>query len=316
MFETFAPVIILCGVLMYIILVFLRMKKFGITFTCAWLYCLLALPLCFFGGHFIYCLMQPGMILTDHDFWYFFKPWEGQLDFLLYGVFAMMVLAAFISGKCTKNNMLSLLDLCVLPTALLVAVIRLAEPLCEMGIGNDMDEYFEVSVSPLLSVFTCIKDTRYPDEHFLAVFAYEAFAAVCMAVYAVADKGKRPGGEKALLFLVQYASCQILFEFLHTDELTRWRFVRISQILSAAFLLAVLVVSAVRYGKRKTGLLWGGLFLLVAGICVGVAFLDDKTGMNHFICYAAIAVCGVLLGCIAWHMYRKRVPVLKMKTYG
>lgn len=305
MFETLAPVVIGIGILIYIVLVLLRAKKYGISFKSAWLYCVLAFPLCIFGGHFVFCLMQPEMVLADHDLWYFLMPWEGQFDFLLYGVLAMMVLSAFICTRRGQGNMLSLLDLCVLPTALLIVFIRLSEPLCGMGIGNDMNEYYGITVTPLLSAVTCIKDAEYPDEHFLAVFVLEAFAAACMAMYAVADQKKRVKGEKALLFMVQYASCQILFEFLHTDELTRWKFVRISQILSAVFLFAVLVISAIKYGKLKNALKWGALFIVVAGICVGVAFLDDKTGLDHFICYALIAICGVSLGCISWHMYKK-----------
>ena len=46
MFETLAPVVIGIGILVYIALVLLRAKKYGIGFKSAWLYCVLVFPLC------------------------------------------------------------------------------------------------------------------------------------------------------------------------------------------------------------------------------------------------------------------------------
>jgi len=296
------------------VLIFARTGKYGVSFKSAWLYCLIALPLCYFGGHLAYCLVQPGMILADHSIGHFFAPWQGQYEFLMYGVLAMMALAAFISTKCFRGNMRSLLDLCVFPAALLIAVIRLSEPLFGMGggelLGND-----DGIVNPLFFAVSYMKDADYPEEQYLAVFAIEAFAAVCMAVYAAADRSRRVKGEKALLFMVQYSSCQVLFEYLRTDGFALWRFVHISQILSAVFLFGVLIISAIRCGKWKNGLLRGGAFILTAGVCVGFAFLDDKPlrifgtyiNVSHPVCCLAVAVCGILLGCIAWRMYRKCV---------
>lgn len=315
MFETAAPAVICCGVVLYSVLVLLRSKSYKVSFFHAWLYLLAALPLCIFGGHLVFCIVQPHIILEDHSIGFFFMPWQGRFDFLMYGVLGMMVLSAFLVTRCKNGSMRSLLDLCVLPTAILIAVIRVVEPICGMGYGKQIaDDGSSIGqISNFLSVFSFIKDPQLPDDQFLAVFAFEMYAAVCMAVYAVADHRKRPEGEKALLFIVQYASCQVFFEFLRDDNFAMLKFVRVSQIMSAAILLAILVVSFVRKREYKWGLKWSGVFLIVAAICVGFAFLEDKSFklgdafiyVGRGVCYAVIALCGIALGCISWYAYTK-----------
>ena len=94
----------------------------------------------------------------------------------------------------------------------------------------------------------------------------------------------------------------MLFEFLRQDYTMRWRFVRLSQLLSAILLAVVVLHATVRGHLRGRRAVWYWVgFLCCIGLVIAMEFADEKPLIlsdevkiffPHWITYGCILLAG------------------------
>lgn len=277
--------------------------------------CLMMIPLGVFCGHLLYCAALWFEVIPEYGAGIFLMPWKG--GYMFYGVFGGCALALWLADRITEKKRLPALADCAAPALLLlVIVVRLAEPLDGQGKGFDIEPGSAAAFFPI-----AFADPEWPDEWNLAVFFFEAlWAAIsCGAVLKKMGLVKPTGvrsGISARLAAVMYASGQILLESLRRDRVVRWRFTRVSQIISAVVLL-LLLVEAIRKGKltRKQAVWSLTGFVLMAGAVVALEFAVDKPlrlpngelfYFSYELTYLLIGLCAAGMGVLTWMAVRRK----------
>ena len=266
--------------------------------------CLLsALPLSVFCGHLLYCAALPFVVVPDYGWLFFLEPWRG--GFMFYGCVLGASLAVLLTGRRDGR----LWDLLAVSLLAVLACVRFAEPLDGQGRGIDLE-----AGSPFCFFPVAYANPEWPDEWNLAVFFWEGLYALGTVIFLLASRSRRRPGETASLALLLYASGQILFETLRRDETVRWRFVRVSQLLSALVLAAFALVCLIRCGRTKKNALCLLGILLLAGVIVALEFSVDKplalpNGDLFFfpygLTYPLIGLCGAAMGFLALKCLRR-----------
>ena len=269
---------------------------------------LLALPLGLFLAHLGYALCNLDMI---EDYF-----GEVLLDFagggyLLYGALAGAVIALVLACRITGVSFEKAADLLAGPFLLLGTACALGEGLIGGGFGWKVEDWFlaENSMSllaseepgPLAEFFShfpfAVRDPFYG----YASWAVFLPVALCLG-WGLWKTVRLPenGGGRAVFALSFYAAVRVLYESLRQDDIPKWGFVRVNQILSAAVLLALLVLCAMNAGKRR----WPSVCLLAGGAALVLVMefaLEKKIGflewMTMDLCYAVSAA-----GC--WMMFQ------------
>ena len=102
------------------------------------------------------------------------------------------------------------------------------------------------------------------------------------------------------MMLLIYAAMQILGESARQDEVMRWGFIRVSQLISALAAAAVLVICCVKMKKRSAKLIMIASVgvLACAGVVMAMEFALEKkitalTWMPMDLCYIV-----TILGCL------------------
>ncbi len=266
--------------------------------------CLLAaLPLSVFLGHLLYCLALVFEVVPTYGWLFLLQPWRG--GYMFYGCALGMGLAVLLTdARCGR-----LWDLAALSLLFVLACARFAEPLDGQGRGIDLE-----SGSPFCFFPVAFANPEWPDEWNLAVFFWEGLYALGVVLALTLTRARRVPGETASLALLLYASAQILFETLRRDETVRWRFVRVSQLLSALILGGFVLLCLLRRRADRKNVLRGIFILLLAGIIVALEFSVDKPlelpgGQLFFfpyeVTYPLIGLCGALMGLIAFRCHRQ-----------
>ena len=304
----------MAGAALAVICLMLLSKRAGVSPEAAQWTAVLALPLGVWGGHLLYGALLANLEVTIYGFSFLFQPWMG--GFMLYGALLGAAAGAWIAAKCLKKTkeLPALLDCLAVSLLLLSAVIRLAEPFDTpdgygQGYGIAMEE-MTVLPLPLKTLLCYVIDPEYMDEWYLAVFALEAIWALFAAVQAMRGLRRRAPGQTALLALILYAAGQLFFEFLRRDFTVNWRFVRLSQLISAILLAVLLLFATLRKrvaGKRAVRS-WIGL-LLGTGVIIAMEFADEKPLIlsdemkiffPHWFTYALLLLSSILMGRIVW----------------
>ena len=275
-----------------------RARRAGISAcSCGW-FALLSVVLGVLCSHVGYCLMRLDYVLNEAGAQFFLTFDEG--GYMMWGGIAGVVLAAFLSCRLQGRASLSLLDAAAPAGGLMIAAVRIAEGFAGQGYGEYIfDEGFFcvfpfAAYDPLFEAWAWL------------VFVPEAlWALVCGLIVLFSRKEDRPGGQ-ALLLTGLYAAAQIVFESLRRDEFLRWGFVRGSQLLSAAAVLAVLILFFLRVSKgfalRKT-LCFAGYAAMITSVVLLEFATEKRIPFLTFLeiegCYAAMAVCClILMACI------------------
>ena len=263
--------------------------------------CMLMMPLGVICGHLLYCGALFYEVIPEYGPTVFLTPWTG--GFMFYGVFAGCAAALWITARITDRKVLPRLADCTAPALLLlVALIRLVEPLDGQGKGMDVEAGSPIAFFPL-----AFPDPEWPEEWNIAVFFFEALWALVSCALVMKEKEE---GKAAKLAAVLYASGQILLETLRRDRVVRWRFTRVSQILSAVVLL-LLLLDAVRKGKRtRKQAAWSLVgFMLMTGAVVALEFAVDKPlklpngelfYFSYELTYSLIGLCAAGMGILTW----------------
>lgn len=293
--------------------------------TLSW-FALLAIPLAVLMARAAYCLICYDWFLQK-GVGYFFRLTDG--GFVLYGALAGGLVAALLTARMTRQAPGAVMDALAAPAALMIALCRLAEGLVGQGYGRYIADWFDPESG--MSVFHP-QDTslfeRFPfavqdmyEEWSWAVFVLEAVIALLLCVVLLRARRRAPGG-RALLFLLLYAAAQALCEGLREDAVLRWGFVRVSQIISAVVVAAVLLVCCVRLPQRRAhrGLMAGAWCGTLCGMLLVIAMefaVEKKIVFLEFlpmdVCYLITALAGVLMVSSILPVWRRAMPAVPDK---
>ena len=137
------------------------MGKAGLKKETAGWFALLAVPLCFALARLGFCLFVIDQMLGSEDFGMIFRVNEG--GFLLWGALGGGMLAAWLTGKITKQPGTKIMDSAVVGACLLIAAGRIICGLIfrDQGIGFPLSDWFstewldpeEVEYANLFSLF-------------------------------------------------------------------------------------------------------------------------------------------------------------------
>ncbi len=213
------------------------------------------------------------------------------------GVWLGVLLAAAVTGYRPAGT---LLDRFALPGSLLIAGLRMAEiELGSLGTGR----YIDVpagSAAPVLAVWNI-----YGEPH-VAVFFWEALAALAVGLLSLRRKEARPG-QRFETAVFRLCACQVLLENMRSRALT-WGFVRVEQLLCAVILMALLLRACAR-GAKKQGVrrFLPALYLLVCfAAIVGIEFLRQRSPSRFMGEHGGFLMMGAVL-CIVLLLYRSAV---------
>ena len=299
-------------------------KKHGLkNGTISW-FAVLSIPLAVLFARIGYCLAMLDWILDQglDFFWQFSRG-----GYMLYGALLGGVLAGALTAKLTRQPMGSILDAAAAPTALMIALCRMAEPLVNLGYGYDIEEWFDpfeekcmiAWEDPSILFRFPLGEQNYYGVWCFAVYLPEAITALVIFLILLSLKKRRPGG-KALLFLLLYAGTQPFWESMRQDAVLKWGFVRASQLFSAIVILIVLILCWRMLQKtvRRPSAFWKSFvgILLSCGVIMAMEFaLEKKIGflawMRMDLCYAVMA-----LGCLGlifsvFPVWKKAFPANK-----
>lgn len=293
------------------------MKKAGLKKETAGWFALLAVPLCFALARVGFCLFVIDQMMGSDDFGMILRVGEG--GFLLWGALGGGLLAAWITGKITKQPAGRIMDQAVVGTCLLIAAGRIICGLIfrDQGIGFTLEEWFstewldpeEAEFANRFSLFA-LEDysfferlpfavQNYYDEWCWAIFVPEALWACAMAW--ITSRCRAKDGGRTILFIILYSCGQILWEAMLRGEVLHlpWLgFVRANQVLCAVALVTVICICLKRLDKgerRKEALRCFAQMVPAIGIVVAMEFAAFEKKISLIQAWPA-DICHLLAG--------------------
>ena len=254
---------------------------------------LAALPLCVILGFVLaklsyVILMEIGSIIE-------WGEWDSLFDmrpktFCFVGGAAGVWLGVLFSARLTKNEPAgSVLDTFVIPGILLIAGLRLAETeLGSLGTGR----YIEIPESPTYLIMAVYN--KYGEPH-VAVFVWEAAAAIVVGLLSLIRKEEKPG-QCFRTAVFRLCICQILLENMRSQNL-KWGFVCVEQLLCAIIVMALTLEACVHIQKQKrmARFLPAGAMLLCIGAIVGAEFLRQRSPSRFMGMHGGYLIMSVIL---------------------
>ena len=300
----------------------LHIRKAGLKNETAGWFALLAVPLCFVLARLGFCVFVIDQMLGNEDFGMIFRVGEG--GFLLWGALCGGLLAAWITGKITKQSSARIMDSAVVGACLLIAAGRIICGLIfkDQGIGFPLSDWFntdwldpeEAEYANRFSLFA-LEDysfferlpfavQNYYEEWCWAVFVPEALWACAMAWITFRCRAK--DGGKTLLFIILYSCGQIVLEAMLRGEVLHlpWLgFVRANQVLCAVALVTVtcICLKQLEGGERgKEAIRCFAQIIPAIGIVVAMEFAAFEKKITLIQSWPA-DVCHLLaLGACVW----------------
>lgn len=281
-----------------------QMKQETLAVFAAW-----CLPLSFLFARLLYCLIcMDGF--TRSGIAYFFDFTSG--GYTLWGAIPGGCLAAYITGKHTRQSFAQLADALAAPAALMIALGRLAEGVVGQGYGWYVEDWFDPmngmslfhpeEYGALLRFPFAVQDMY--GEWCWAIFVLEALIALVICALLLRAHAPRPG-MTALRGLLLLAAAQILCESLRQDAVLRFGFVRVNQIISAAVIVALLVYGCILTRDKKRMLPAAIGTAVCIGVVVTMEFALEKKvvlleQLPMDVCYAlTAAACIGLIACVS-----------------
>ena len=211
------------------------------------------------------------------------------------GVWLGIILAARITGY---KPAAALTDRFVLPGALLIAGLRMAEvELGSLGTGRFI-ETPENAYFLILAVYN-----RYGEPH-VAVFVWEAVAAVIIGLLSLRCQENRPG-LRFEITVFRLCVCQVLLENMRNQAMS-WGFVKVEQLLCAVIMMILMLLACSRREKKQGAVRFLPavyLFLCIAAI-VGIEFLRQRSPSRFMGEYGGYLMMGAVL-CIILFIYQE-----------
>ena len=301
-----------------LLLMALTGKRRGLKKGTAALFGALAIPLCVLlgrAGYYVCSLNRMRAIGIP-----FFDLAGGGL--MLYGAVAGGLLAAFLAGRITKTPFGKIADCAAAPAALMIAAGRFAEYLTGAGYGSDIVDWFSPwntqsfiawEEPDILCRFPfAVQDSFYGNWVF-AINLPEGIAALVFLAVLLRMKPRKDGGA-AVLLLMMYAACQVVFESMREDEVLRMNFMKINMLISALVLLGILIL-CLKKTRAAAGVTAASLAVLFAsaGIATAMEFaLEQKIGfltwMRADLCYLVMGLCCVCMLLTVLKQWKKAFP--------
>ena len=254
---------------------------------------LLSLPVCcvlgFAMAKLVYVLLMESGNIVQWGEWDVFLNMKPK-TFSFVGGAAGVCLGVLLSAKIAKKKPAGkVLDTFVLPGALLIAGLRLAEvELGALGTGRFI-EVPEGSPYLILAVFN-----KYGEPH-VAVFVWEAAAAIVVGLFSLIRKEEKPG-QCFRTAVFRLCICQILLENMRSQNL-KWGFVCVEQLLCAIIVMALTLEACVHIQKQKrmARFLPAGAMLLCIGAIVGAEFLRQRSPSRFMGMHGGYLIMSVIL---------------------
>ena len=247
-------------------------------------------PLCAALG-FVFAKLFYVLLMQEWDVLFSLEP----SDFCFTGGAAGVWLGVYLASKITGYRPAGkLLDRFVLPGALLITGLRMAEiELGSLGIGRFIE-------TPADSVYLILAAYNRFGEPHVAVFVWEAVAAVIVGLLSLRN-GSGRAGQRFETAVFRLCTCQMLLENMRSRALM-WGFVRVEQVLCAVILMVLLLLACARRTKMQGAVRFLPalyLFLCFAAI-VGLEFLRQRSssrfmGEHGGFLMMAVVLCAVLL---------------------
>ena len=165
-------------------------------------------------------------------------------------------------------------------------------------------------------VYPVVNATSGEPEYRIATFLFQSAIAAMILIVLVSlywcntEKRKHKDGDMALLFLLLYCTSQIVLDSMRYDSL-RLRsngFISIVQVLSAAALVAVMVIFTVRSRKKSCIAAWI-IFVICMGLAAYMEYFVQRHGGQALLAYSVMGVCMIVIavvGSILWHQTASR----------
>lgn len=281
------PLCILLAALLAVALFGLARRRGGAGHAVpAWQMAVLVPLASFVGARLLYVLFSFDVFLYDYGLAAVFDPRAGGC--LMAGAVAGACLCAALLARRAHAPVGASLDELVVPGLAALALCRLAEVFTGEGIGSVVER-------EAFCFFPLAAANQYGEWN-LAVFVYEAVAALAILLAAARMKARAPG-ERFTTALLLLCCCQIPLENLRSDNCLRIGFVRVTQIFAALAILSIVLLRARPRGRRAMGR--GALAVLLCAAGIGVIeWAQDKTNIPNAALYAAmIALCVVMALC-------------------
>lgn len=255
-------IIIMCGLVLAILISWARQKRLGLPNDTVLDLSLLMLPIGLICAR-IYYVIFTWDVFKDNPISVFYIR-DGGLA--IYGGLIGGVLTAFIYSKRKKISFGRVTDL-------FAPAVALAQGIGRWGNYVNQEAYGALVTDPKLQFFPVSVFIDATGTWHQATFFYESIWCVLIFVALITFErlGKiRRAGDGFFWYVLLYALERAVVEGMRSDSLMLGT-IRISQLLSVLCVIAVLVVFAIRLGRKK-GLIAGGalvilllLFLLVPG---------------------------------------------------
>lgn len=221
-------VIIASGLLLGVLLGTLRAKRRGWKSDLLFDFILLAVPLAVIGARLYYVAFEWEQYAQNLV--KIFAINEGGLA--IYGAVIGGFLAAFVFSKAVKFPFLKLLDL-VIPSLILGQLIG------RWGNFVNQEAFGELVANPALQFFPFAVYIDALGEWHQATFFYESFGNSILLVITLLIGRKQPkDGTLVAVYFIGYGFIRAFVEGLRTDSLYLFGSIRISQLLSAALIVA------------------------------------------------------------------------------
>ena len=278
-------------------------------------FAMLAVPMAFLGARIGFCLARYDLI-DQQGIAFFFSFSKG--GYMLYGALVGGLLAALLAARLGGERFAKMIDALAAPTMVMIALGRLAEGLAKQGYGWGIGDWLTEDGGMSL---IAIEDPSFfyrlpfgvPDMYGMynwAVFVFEALVACGLAVLVWRAAVRRDGG-RAVLALLCYAASQELGESLRQDEVLRWGFVRINQILGAVVIVTVLVLCYVLMSPKQPKKLAWSIVGVVVGALLIIAMefaLEKKISAIEWVpmdvCYVFTTIGCLLMALSVYPLWR------------
>ncbi len=301
---TLFSVWVAAAVAMGLLLMYREQKKQGLASNTTEIFALLSLPLGLLCGRLIYCLCNFRLYLYELGLVRVLYLWDG--GYAMIGLGLGVALAAWITGKITRQSTAGILDMIASPMALIIALCRFAEGVSGQGFGREVEQ-------PFFQHFPFAVYHTDWELWFWAVFMLEGAAACAIALVLQSKHIPKAPGSKAKLFLILICASQTFLEMLREDGYMRldpW-FIRITQ-LGALLVLMGLMIGAMVQWKRSSekqrisggemALCWA-LFLALTGVDVWMQFAIQKSAdLPVWLCYTVMGLCSLGFGGVAYRV--------------
>lgn len=279
-------------------------KKQGLRADTTEIYALLALPLGLIFGRLVYCVCNFRLYLYEMGLVRVLHLWDG--GYAMLGIAMGSALAAWITGKSTRQDTKRVLDMIAAPSALIIALCRFSELASGQGFGREV-------AAPFFQRFPFAVYNADWEIWFWAVFMLEGAAAWIFSLVLQSKRIPAAPGSKIKLFLILICAGQTFFEMLREDGYLRlepW-FIRMTQ-LGALLVLVGLMIAAMLQWKRlpKEERISGGkmcLYWLAFLVCIGVDVwmqfaIQKSADLPVWACFMIMAICSLGFGAIACQM--------------